>query len=195
MKFLGESYNESVPPSRRFIAKAPIIGGSRPVSFHPTIYKRTLLIFDDFNQKHTLSCIVTKDLMRTYSRRLSLSFGLIGAAAMLLSAPAHSVLGWRDQQEKVLRLGSSPELILSLKVGWQLGGMALAIFSIVAAYSLLKSYKNGRSFLLPALVIGFGYASYGFWGLRISDFDLSFLIFIIPGLLVALGGLGSAGKR
>jgi hypothetical protein len=37
MKFLAESYNESIPSSRHFLAKAPIIGGSRPVSFHPTV--------------------------------------------------------------------------------------------------------------------------------------------------------------
>lgn len=115
--------------------------------------------------------------------------GYLAAVLLLLSSAAHSILGWKQLQQRAVDIHMPPDLLLSLKLGWLFGGAAMLMFAVIT-WMLLWRNRD----VLPVLVLGALYAAFGIWALTASKFDPFFSVFIVPGLLLVVAGWPS-GKR
>lgn len=118
---------------------------------------------------------------------LSTAAGLIGAACMVLSAPAHSLLGWPELAAQLARTNAPADLVAGLAIGWHFGGAAMVAFGVVAGHVFLRRMRREPGSVLPAWTVAVLYLGFGLAALVASGFDPFFAVFIVPGLLVALG--------
>ena len=117
-------------------------------------------------------------------KRLQLVLGFLGGALLLLSAAAHSVLGWKGISAELAKARVPSDLIQGLEMGWHFGGaLTLAVGCIVIL--LFVSVAKGQPVSLrPVIVIALVYLGFGGWALVFSHMDPFCLIFIIPGLIL-----------
>ncbi|HET7433602.1 MAG TPA: hypothetical protein VFN10_02695 [Thermoanaerobaculia bacterium] len=111
--------------------------------------------------------------------------GIVAGVALLLSACAHSLMGWPSVRAKLDAVHASAELIQMFAVGWHFGGVAMVAFGLIAIYLFAKCLRGERPSLVPVTIIAAAYIAFGAWGLFTSRFDLFFLIFLIPGFVLA----------
>jgi hypothetical protein len=121
--------------------------------------------------------------------------GLIAGALLILSSAAHSFLGWKGLRDQLAAAQAPPDLVLVLKIGWQFGGVAMLAFGIIVVALFARRFRGGSISVLPAVVIAAAYLAFGAWALLASDFNLFFLVFIVPGALLALASLQPGGDR
>lgn len=118
-------------------------------------------------------------------KRWKAVLGLAAGVILVLSSAAHSLLGWKQLGSALAGFQAPPDLILSLKIGWQFGGVAILTFGCIAL-ALFTSVLRGRPVsLLPAALIAFAYTVFGLWALLVSG-NLFFLILVVPGTLLAI---------
>ena len=107
---------------------------------------------------------------------------------MVLSSAAHSLLGWKQFQTALEGLQAPPDLIRGLAIGWYFGGVAIFTFGCVAI-AVFASVLRGRPVsLLPTALIAIAYTLFGIGALAVSK-NPFFLIFIVPGLMLAFASL------
>lgn len=81
--------------------------------------------------------------------------------------------------------GASPDLIAGLSVGWNFGGVAILLFGVLALWLFGKALRGRPVSLEPLVLVGLVYAAFGVWALTVGGMNPFFLIFIVPGLLLA----------
>jgi len=118
--------------------------------------------------------------------RLRCVAGLLAAVWLILSSAMHSILGWKQLRGDLTALKVPAELMLGLKAGWQFAGIAMLAMGIIALAVLLKRYRGVDVSAFPLVVIGAAYTLFGAWALFASGWDLFFLIFLIPGVVLLL---------
>jgi hypothetical protein len=118
--------------------------------------------------------------------RLRCVAGLLAAAWLILSSAVHSILGWKQLHGSLAAAKVPAELILGVKAGWQFAGIAMLAFGIIAFAILLKAYRGENVSVFPVVIIGAAYTAFGAWALFASGWDLFFLIFLIPGVVLLL---------
>lgn len=122
--------------------------------------------------------------------RLRCVAGLLAAAWLILSSAMHSILGWKQLRGELTAAKVSAELFLGLKAIWQFAGVAMLALGIIALAILLKRYRGEDVSGFPLVVIGAAYAVFAAWALFVSGWDLFFLIFLIPGVVLLLAAPG-----
>ena len=122
--------------------------------------------------------------------RVKAGVGLIGGVLLLLSSGAHSVLGWKGLSGALSAAGVPPDLVLGLKIGWQFGGVAMLAFATIAIVLFARRLRGDIVSMFPVRIIAATYLGFGLWALVASGFDLFFLIFIVPALLLSIGTVG-----
>jgi len=110
--------------------------------------------------------------------------GLIAGANFVISAAAHSFLGWKGLGSELAALRPPADLALGLQLGWHFGGVAMLAFGIIVVLLCVKGMRGESVSVLPLMVIAIAYLVFGVWALVASNFNLFFLIFIVPGLLL-----------
>jgi len=126
--------------------------------------------------------------------RFRLVLGLVAGILMMLSAAAHSFLGWKQLKSELEPLHAPAELVRAIGMGWNFGGAAMLAFGFIVV-ALFRHRLQGSSVTLrPAMVIGATYLAFGAAALIENDFDPFFLVFVIPGvlLLIASGARSTA---
>ncbi|AMY11907.1 hypothetical protein LuPra_05176 [Luteitalea pratensis] len=118
--------------------------------------------------------------------RVRVITGLIGSVLMLLSSIPHTVLGWPAQRQVLLQSHVSADTILGLSVGWYFGGMAIAVFGLIAVVSFVQVMRGHAPHMRATTIIGFAYTGFGLWAWLVTR-DGFALVFIVPGLLVLTG--------
>jgi len=122
--------------------------------------------------------------------------GLIAGAILILSSAAHSFLGWNGLHDQLVAAQAPPDLVLGLKLGWQFGGVAILAFGIIVVALFARRFRGGSVSVLPAVVIAAAYLAFGAWALLASNFNLFFfLVFIVPGALLAVASSTPGGGR
>jgi hypothetical protein len=122
------------------------------------------------------------------SSRPRVIVGLIGAVLMLGSCIPHSVLGWPAQRQVLVRSGVPAETMLGLSIGWYFGGVAIAVFGVIAALSFLQVLRGHAPHMRATSIIGLAYMGFGIWAWLVTRESFA-LVFIVPGLLVLTGSL------
>ena len=124
--------------------------------------------------------------------RARILVGLVGSLLMLLSSIPHTVFGWPAQRQVLLQSNVPADTILGLSVGWYFGGMAIAVFGLIALVSFVQVMRGHAPHMRAATIIGFGYAGFGLWAWFVTR-EAFALVFIVPGLLVLTGA--TAARR
>lgn len=123
--------------------------------------------------------------------RLRTVLGLVGGALLVLSSAAHSLLGWPQVRTELAATNVPADLAFGLKVSWVYGGVAmLALGVVTVAFFAGRLRGAGGSSLVPA-VISAAYLVFGAWALVASGFRPFYVVFIVPGVLIAI----AAGAR
>lgn len=108
----------------------------------------------------------------------------------VLSAVAHSILGWAALEPEVQALGADAELVEAIGIAWRLGGAAMLIFAGLCAHTLIQRRRSPAAPLTPLVIVGGGYAAYGAWAVAVSGGEAFFaVLFLVPGLLLAATGV------
>ena len=116
--------------------------------------------------------------------RLRYATGLLAGFWLVLSSAAHSVLGWRQVHAELGASSAPADLVFAIDAGWQFAGVAMLCFALIVITTLRKRYREPSVSALPIDLVGLAYVAYGVWALIMSNWDLFFLIFLIPGLLL-----------
>jgi len=115
--------------------------------------------------------------------------GLVVGVLMILSAGAHSLLGWKLMRAELDALHASGELIGGLELGWKFGGVSMLTFGCIVLTLFARRLRGGDVSMLPANVIGATYVVYGAGALLASRLDPFFLVFAVPGVLLLIASI------
>jgi hypothetical protein len=111
--------------------------------------------------------------------------GIVVGSFMLLSAAAHSLMGGKLLRADLQAAGVPDDLLRGVLVGWHFGGAAMVAFGAVVLLTFARHARSGEPSLGPARVIALLYLAFGVGALAVSELDPFFLIFLVPGLLLA----------
>jgi hypothetical protein len=125
-------------------------------------------------------------------RRLRAVLGLVAGGILVLSSLAHSFLGWSQLRGSLEGLQAPADLVRSLQIGWQFGGVAIFTFGCIALAVFARALRGHPVSLVPTALIALAYVAFGLWALAVSK-NPFFLIFIVPGSLLALASTGREG--
>ena len=117
-------------------------------------------------------------------RRTRLVLGFVAGAMLLLSAGAHSILGWKSLSGQLAAAQAPADLTQALAIGWQFSGIAMLGFGLTVILTFLRFRKDEGASLAPVMVIALIYLVFGSWALVATRFDPFFSIFIVPGLML-----------
>ena len=56
--------------------------------------------------------------------------GLVGCVMLILSAGAHSILGWQAMSQQLARTSAPADLVRGLEIGWKFGGPFFMVFVV-----------------------------------------------------------------
>lgn len=111
--------------------------------------------------------------------------GIVAGVLILLSAVAHSVFGGAAMQKELAAAHVPEDLLRGALVGWEFGGAAMLAFSLIVLYAFARPAGSSAVQLAPVRVVAATYLLFGAAALAVSDFDPFFLVFVVPGLLLA----------
>ena len=118
--------------------------------------------------------------------------GLVGSVVMLLSSIPHAVLGWPAQRQVLLQSHVPADTIRGLSIGWYFGGLAIAVFGLIATVSFVQVMRGHAPHMRATTMIGLAYTGFGLWAWFVTR-EAFALLFIVPGLLVLTGS--TAARR
>jgi hypothetical protein len=118
------------------------------------------------------------------ARRLSRALGATSGVLLLVSAAAHSLLGWPALAADLTKAGVGADLTFGLQVGWHFGGVAMVVFGLVVLHACLGEGGGGPE-ALPVGAIGLAYVAFGAWAYTSSG-DPFFFVFLVPGALLGM---------
>jgi hypothetical protein len=126
-----------------------------------------------------------------YMNRLDAGLGIAAGTILLASSVLHSLMGWPGLSIALGKIGAPADLITGLRIGWHFAGAAMLAFGFIVLSSFIACLRGRTVSLLPAAVIAAIYVVFGAWALVVSDFEPFFLVFVVPGLLLAVAARGA----
>lgn len=117
--------------------------------------------------------------------RIRIALGLLAGMLLVLSSAAHSLLGWKQLSRALTTTNAPPDLITGLSIGWHFAGVAMLAFGCIVLYTFTEALRRRPVSFRPVGFIALVYIVFGIWALTASNLDPFFLVFIVPGLLLA----------
>lgn len=118
-------------------------------------------------------------------RRLALV--LTSGILFLLSSVAHSVMGWPNLAMQLDLAGAPAELVSGLAVGWNFGGVMMALFGVLAVKAARDAHRGRPVEHTTLVLIGLTYALFGVGAAPVLGSVVFALVFVVPGALLAIG--------
>ena len=110
--------------------------------------------------------------------------GIVAGVLMIASAAAHSLLGWPQLRARLAQSQVPGDLAQGLAVGWHFGGAAMVAFACIVLWVFVRRLRARAAPLTPPAIISVLYLAFGGGALAVTG-DPFFLVFIVPGLLLA----------
>jgi hypothetical protein len=110
--------------------------------------------------------------------------GIVAGVLMIASAAAHSLLGWPQLRAQLAQSRVPDDLAQGLAVGWHFGAAAMATFACIVLWVFIRRLRGEPAPLVPPAIIAAAYLTFGTGALAVTG-DPFFLVFIVPGLLLA----------
>jgi hypothetical protein len=126
-------------------------------------------------------------------QRGRLVLGLIAGVMILATSAAHSLLGWPRLRHALTEADTPADLIVGLSIGWHFAGLAMLVFGALTILLFADALRLRPVSLRPVLLIAIAYLVFGTWSLTVSSLDPFFLAFLVPGILVLVGGWSRPG--
>ena len=117
--------------------------------------------------------------------RLRTGLGLLVGIIFILSSAAHSLLGWKRLSAALVAARAPADLAAALGIGWQFAGASMFAFGCMVLW-LFAARRHRDVSLRPAQIVAVLYIVFGCWALVMSNMNPFFLIFIVPGVLLAV---------
>jgi hypothetical protein len=111
--------------------------------------------------------------------------GIVGGVLLILSSAAHSLLGWKQLGAALATAGAPVELVTGLSIGWHFAGVAMFVFGCIVISIFVDAMRKRPVSFRPVALIAAAYLLFGVWALGASGLDPLFLVFILPGILLA----------
>ena len=121
--------------------------------------------------------------------KLKAALGIVAGVILILSAFAHSVLGWKAMSEQLARTNAPADLVQGLQVGWVFGGPVMLVFGILSIATFLKRFRGERASTLAPVLISIVYLGFSAWAAFITGGDPFFMIFVVPAVLLAIASI------
>ncbi|MFL5385595.1 MAG: hypothetical protein ACJ8GN_24005 [Longimicrobiaceae bacterium] len=118
--------------------------------------------------------------------------GIVAGVLMLASAAAHSLLGWPQLRAKLAESNVPGDLAQGLAVGWHFGGAAMVAFAAIVLWTFVRRLRGEAAPLVPPAIVAATYLAFGAGALAITG-DPFFLVFIVPGLMLAAASFPRRG--
>jgi hypothetical protein len=115
--------------------------------------------------------------------------GIIAGVILLLSAGAHSILGWKAMNEQLAATNAPAALVQGLQVGWVFGGVVMLVFGILCINIFLKRLRGQSASTLAPILISVAYLGFSVWAAILTGGDPFFMIFVIPAVLLAIASI------
>lgn len=128
-------------------------------------------------------------------RRAAAVAAAVAAAIILLSAFAHSVLGWRAMGDALAQTNAPADLVRGLGIGWVFGGACMLAFGVTVAWTSRALWRGDAPPRVPLLAITACYLLFGAGAMVVSGGDPFYLVFIVPGLLAAYAAVAGTFAR
>ena len=110
--------------------------------------------------------------------------GIVAGVLMIASAAAHSLLGWPQLRAQLAQSHVPGDLVQGLAVGWHFGGAAMVAFACIVLWVFVRRLRGRPAPLVPPTIIAAAYLAFGAGALAVTG-DPFFLVFIVPGLMLA----------
>ena len=108
---------------------------------------------------------------------------------MIVSAAAHSLLGWKELKGALGSTQVPADLIQALGLGWHFAGVAMLAFGTIVVALFAQRLLGRTAPLMPANVIAAAYVAYGVGALLVTRFDPFFLVFVVPGIMLSIASV------
>lgn len=117
--------------------------------------------------------------------RLRISIGLLAGVLLVLSSAAHLLLGWKQLKIALEATHAPADLVTGLAIGWHFAGVAMLAFGVIVLFTFAEAFKRRPVSFRPVGFIALVYLAFGIWALTVSDLNPFFLVFIVPGMMLA----------
>ena len=117
--------------------------------------------------------------------------GVLTGIILILSSGAHSFLGWKSMRAQLVMADAPEDLITGLGIGWNFAGLAIFIFGCILLGVFIPRVRGRITALWPARLIGIAYTIFGLAAYKVSSSNFFMMIFVVPGVLIALASWGS----
>jgi uncharacterized iron-regulated membrane protein len=115
--------------------------------------------------------------------------GLVAGALLILSAGAHSILGWQAMSDRLAQTNAPADLVTGLRIGWMFGGVAMIVFGILCTTTFWKRFRGeAASPSVPAWIAS-AYLAFAAFAVAATGADPFFLLFLVPGVLLAIASI------
>lgn len=111
--------------------------------------------------------------------------GMLTGVMLLLSAAAHSLMGWPALAGEIAATNTPADLVQGIQVGWQFGGVSMLVFGALVIATFRARLAGLAAPMFPVAFVAIAYIGFGAWALYVSNFDPFFLVFVVPGALLA----------
>jgi hypothetical protein len=121
--------------------------------------------------------------------RLRVVLGFMVSAVIVASA---WILGWKVLRGELERVQAPSDLIAGLRIGWYWGSAAMFPLGGIVLNVFMKYAKDRPATRCPAQLVAALYVLFGGWATYTTE-DSHFLIFAVPGVLLAVASWGECG--
>ena len=121
--------------------------------------------------------------------KIKSGLGLIAGAFLILSAGAHSILGWKAMSEQLAQTNAPPDLVQGLHIGWMFGGPVMLVFGILCIATFLRRFRGEAAPTLAPVLISIAYIAFAAWAAIVTGGDPFLMVFLVPGVLLAIASI------
>jgi hypothetical protein len=115
--------------------------------------------------------------------------GLVAGVMLILSAGAHTILGWKAMSEQLAQTNAPPHLVMGLRMGWTFGGPVMIVFGILCISTFLRRFRGEAARTLAPILIAIAYIGFAAWAAIETGGDPFFMLFLVPGVLLAIASI------
>jgi len=121
--------------------------------------------------------------------KIKSGLGLLAGGLLILSAGAHTILGWKAMSEQLAHTNAPPDLVMGLRMGWTFGGPVMLVFGILCISTFLKRFRGEAAPTLAPILISIAYIGFAAWAAIATGGDPFFMLFLVPGVLLAIASI------
>jgi hypothetical protein len=112
--------------------------------------------------------------------------GFVAAGLQVVSGAVHSMLGWPAVTKEFAATNAPPALVQGLAVPWHFTALSMLTFGAIVAITLQRAVRRADESLAVVMVIGAAYVVFGLVGLALTGGNATFLMFLVPGVMLVV---------